>query len=88
MCSLLATPYAEREKIRSIPKQLAFTMKFVLKHPRGNECFSGFSMILLVQSLFRDEVKRISGLTRLILPSLLDLRQRTVHAQWSGTIRY
>ena len=54
-------------------------MKFVLKHPRGNECFSGFSMILLVQSLFRHEVKRISGLTRLILPSLLDLRQRTLH---------
>ena len=52
-------------------------MKFVLKHPRGNECFSGFSMILLVQSLFTHEVKRNSGLTRLILPSLLDLVLRS-----------
>ena len=55
-------------------------MKFVLKHPRGNECFSGFSMILLVQSLFTHEVKRNSGLTRLILPSLLDLVLRTDYA--------
>ena len=78
MCSLQATPYAETEKMRSIPKQLAFTMKFVLKHPRGNECFSGFSMILLVQSLFRHEVKRISGLTHLILPSLLGLTRRSL----------
>ena len=77
MCCLQATPDAETEKMRSIPKQLAFTMKFVLKHPRGNECFSGFSMILLVQSLFRHEVKRISGLTHLILPSLLGLHLRT-----------
>ena len=77
MCCLQFTPNTENEKGRSIPKQLAFAMKFVLKHPRGNECFSCFSMILLVQSLFRHEVKRFSGLTRLILPSLLDLLQRS-----------
>ena len=78
MCCLQFTPYTENEKRRSIPKQLAFAMKFVLKHPRGNECFSCFSMILLVQSLFRHEVKRISGLIHLILPSLLGLTRRTV----------
>ena len=77
MCCLQFTPNTENEKRRSIPKQLAFAMKFVLKHPRGNECFSCFSMILLVQSLFKHEVKRFSGLTRLILPSLLDLLQRS-----------
>ena len=85
MWCVQATPYAETEKMRSIPKQLAFTMKFVLKHPRGNECFSGFSMILLVQSLFTHEVKRNSGLTRLILPSLLDLVLRNEDGEGEQT---
>ena len=59
---------------------LASTRNFGPKCQNGNECSSGFAMILLVRSLFRHEVKRISGLTRLILPSLVGLYLRNANA--------
>ena len=46
------------------------TMNFSLNYLNGNKCYSGIAMIC---SLFKNEVKRISGLTRSILPGLLGL---------------